>query len=181
MTLLQVVSLSGYGGPFANCVASSVKKQIQIFDLTQPASPQYSWNMETFPEKSPTEDLVCLLKGNRDLKLLFSGSWTGSLCSWDLRSKPKEPVHKFMKHNRAITGIEVVNEYLFLSSSADSTVLLWDLRDTSNSVGTVFTDGKSVLNLKINKSDHLIAVATLKVGSCSSVLIDCFRVSMVCL
>jgi WD40 repeat protein len=144
------------GGPLKSSIACSIQRDIVIYDTNASLiTPKASWTAH--------EDLLCLLRRNPYSISIFSGSWNGSLYLWDLKTKPTTPTLKFMKHERAITSAEMINENILISSSADASIFLWDLRNTALPIQSMCPDGKSILNLKVNSDDHLIAFATLKV------------------
>ena len=61
----------------------------------------------------------------------------------DLRQKNLKPTHDISAHFGAIRSIDFNknNEYIFITGSADSTICLWDIRNTSKSVN-IFEDHK---------------------------------------
>jgi WD40 repeat protein len=149
------------GGPLKFSIACALQSDIAIYDLIASSSnvaanSKAIWNGH---ESSP----VCLLRKNPFGISLLSSSWNGSIHFWDLKNKPTTPAIKFLKHTRAVTGTEMVNEFNMISSSADANMFLWDLRNSSVPVRSIIPDGKSILNLKLNNVTNKVTIATLKV------------------
>jgi len=152
----QVVSLQSMGGPLRLSLACAVQKDILIYDVqSQTGAPKAQWTAHL---DSP----LCLLRRNFFGISLFSAAWNGSIHFWDLKSKPTQPVLKFLKHTRAVTGVEMITDSTLMSSSADGTIYVWDLRNSSAPTKTFIPDGKSVLNIRINPTRNYTAVSTLK-------------------
>lgn len=151
------------GGPLKNSIACALQRDIVIYDITYANNsistiPKATWN-------GHDDAIVCLLRKNTFGISLLSASWNGSIHFWDLKNKPSVPAIKFLKHTRAVTGLEMINEFTMISSSADATILVWDLRNAANPVRSIIPDGKSILNLKANTASSTVAIATLKVFS----------------
>ncbi len=142
-------------GNYSSCIASAVQKDIILYDIMAQNQVKLSWTAH--------EEPVCQLRKNVFSSSLISGSWIGNIHLWDLKSKPASPYLKLLKHTRAVTNIEVMNEYNILSCSADASLLLWDIRSPAVPVNSLCPDGKSVLTAKIHPEKSLIAVSTLKV------------------
>jgi WD40 repeat protein len=151
------MSLQPLGGPLKNSIACAVQGSIIIFDITQSlATPKATWVAH--------EDFISLLKRNPFGISILSGSNSGAIHFWDLKNKPSgTPSIKFLKHTRAITGAEMLSDNNLLSSSADSFVMLWDIRNPTTPLRTFSPDDKSVLNIRLNPTKTNVAVATLKV------------------
>jgi len=79
-----------------------------------------------------------------------------------LKKKPNSPSSIYLKHTRPITSLEIVDENTFWSSSADSTIQLWDIRNPNAVLDSFSPDNKSVLNLKLNPDRTIMGISTLK-------------------
>lgn len=156
---VQVISLQSMGRPLSQLIGCAVQQHIFIYDLAQsftPQTPKASW------AASSTEP-ICLLRSNPYAAAMYSGACDGAVLLWDLKAPPRQASLKFLQHSRAVTAAEMLNEHSLLTSSADSTILQWDIRNSEQPVRSTVPDGKSVLHLRVSPLNNLLAFATLKV------------------
>ena len=76
-----------------------------------------------------TKFLTCLRAATDQVQLL-SGSQTGEICFWDMRTPPSNATIELLYHTRLVTDLQLQNSHTLYSSSADGSVLHWDLRST---------------------------------------------------
>jgi WD40 repeat protein len=151
------------GRPLSHMIGCAVQHHIYIYDLAQsftPQTPKASW------AASSTEP-ICLLRRNPYAVSMYSGACDGAVLLWDLKAPPRQASLKFLQHSRAVTAAEMLNEHSLLTSSADSTIIQWDIRNSEQPVRTTVPDGKSILHLRVSPLPNLLAFATLKVTCCS--------------
>lgn len=64
-------------------------------------------------------------------------------CRWSLRGKPVSP-SQVCRVGKAVTGLALVKEHMLLSSCADGSISVWDLRYPQPAlVRSVTPDGRS--------------------------------------
>lgn len=95
---------------------------------------------------------------------LMSGSVDGSVHIWDFNQNCiiTRPPIRLLRHTRAVTGIEMLDDNRVVTSSADAHVLMWDLRNVSVPMKKMVPDGKSVVSLCCNGRRDMLAFSTLK-------------------
>jgi WD40 repeat protein len=89
--------------------------------------------------------------------------------------KPSSPSLSLKRHTRAITSVQVANANSLISASADSSVMIWDIRNTQEPVRTIVPDTKSVLALKLHPNKTSMAVSTLQVSQNYKSIGDYYR------
>jgi len=106
-------------------------------------------------------DTITILKANLFSPGIFTGFWTGEVHYYHLSGQPTTPL-KFLKHNRAVTSIEMLNDFTLVTSSADGRILFWDLRNSAVPMASLIPDQKALTCFKVNRRNGMATTSTLK-------------------
>eukprot|EP00667_Euglena_gracilis_P013761 EG_transcript_14220 len=143
--------------PLAGCVAASGNGSATIFDMGRGdfSIQKTSWVAH--------QDFVTCLRAAPPQLHLLTGSQCGDIHYWDLRAASLSPAAALRYHTRAVTDLQPnTAQHALYSSSADGSVLQWDLRRTQTPVAMFVPDLSSAVALRLHpQNPTLLAVATL--------------------
>ena len=143
------------GGPLKTSIACSSNKEITFYDINHSLiTAKHNWTAH--------DDVITLLKRNFYGISMFSGAANGSIHFWDLKSRPINPNIKMLRHTKSVTSVEQINENCFYSSSLDSYILMWDIRNPQSPIQTLCPDRKNVISIKIHPNKEVLAATTEK-------------------
>ena len=116
--------------------------------------------------------ITCLRRTVRGLALL-SGATDGTVCLWDLKSRPSAPAASIRASTHPITSLVHLSDTVLATASSSGAISTWDLGNRGGAGGggggvsfelidSVSVDGTGVLQMEPAPQGRALAVGTLR-------------------